>query len=538
MQIEKVNGVLKEWKNKVEKDIPLTHVFLFGSSVINDGFLFDDNTSDIDLVVVMPQTLTNAVERTEWLKKLKEHKANLELEFVKLFKRNQTKKPIVSVIPITQKELNSDVHKSGVRDFFRDNEFSNIETAEKFIGLTKDENLIEIEEIVRNLFEFSQNIRNKYLAIGFVQDKHSLDWQSSEEVAPKELIRTSALAAYVENGKKNREEKTDLKIGLSHLQFYVYSRRHENQLYLKLNDWLAKRLLRKGEQPNLDNTDYLFISEMIFDMALSLIPVVKSNKDREGQFKSKASVDTAKSIETNFYIGTNGLITGKEEDIEKEIVNAGVNLAWKTEPYFQIELEEINLLQQQIDKNPKDGKAIDKLRKLKLIQKDLMEGYKYIIYYQNYFFKGSDNILADILTCLRKFTLTRFANVLLDNNYKGVEEGFLEAYIYDYGNLNERFPKVKIKGVLKFGLPTKQLNNYLKSNKALAEKGKDVDYMTLAAHNQPIRTLNTNLLANFFVPLLVQRLVESHVDPTSEDMEIDKFNNEFTNLHFWSFGVH
>lgn len=537
MEIEKINSVLNEWKNQVEKDIPISDVFLFGSSVINDGFLFDDNTSDIDLVILMPEVLANAVERTEWLGKLKEHKTNLELEFVRLFKRNQNNKPIVSLIPITQKELSADIHKSGVRDFFRDNEFLNIKTKERIIGLINNEELEEIEDILRNLFEFAQNIRNKYLAVGFVQAQHSLDWQSTEDVAPKELIRTSALAAYIENGKKNREEKTDLKIGLSHLQYYVYSRRHENPLYLKLNDWLAKRLLRKGEQPTLDNIDYLFLSEMIFDMASSMMPASKPNKTTSAESKSSTLIDTTKSIEAHFYIGKSGLITGIEEDIHKEIFNAGVNLAWKTEPYFTITLEEINLLQEAIQNNPKDGGSIDKLRKLNILQKDIAEGYKYIIYFQNYFFKGSENILSDILIAMRNYTLTRFANILLDKNFKGVEEGILRAAIYNYGDIGEKYPNISIKPVISFGLPENELNNYLKTNKELNSIDDDVNLMTLAANNQPLRSLNTNLLATFFVPLFVQRLVKSGLDPLSDNNETVKFTDEFINLDYWEFGI-
>lgn len=536
MQMEKIYSVLNDWKSLVEKDIPLSHIFLFGSSVIDEGFLFDDKTSDIDLVIFMSDSLTNAVERTEWLGKLKEHKTRLEIELARIFKRNQSNKPIVSIIPITQQELYADIHKSGVSDFFRDNEFLNIVTGEKSIGLFNDQQLEEIDDHLRDLFEFAQNIRNKYLAVGIIEDKHPLDWQSNDDVAPKELIRTSALAAYIENGKKNREEKTDLKIGISHLQYYVYSRRHENPLYFKLNNWLTKRLLRKGEPTSLDNIDYLFLSEMIFDMALSLVST-KFIKNLTPESNTTTAIDTTKSIEANFYIGTSGLIRGTEEEIYKEIVNAEVNLAWKTEPYLEITLEEINLLEQQIESNPKDGKAIDKHRKLKLIQKDLLEGFMYIIYYQNYFFRNSDNILSDILTSLRKFALTRFANVLLDKNYKGAEEGFLQAYIHDYENLDKRFPKIKIKGVLNFGLPETELTEYLKNNKDLKDKDKNVKLMTLASNNQPLNTLNNNLLANFFVPLLVQRLVESNISPISGDKETDTFNNEFTDLNFWNFGI-
>ena len=538
MKKDRIINLLKDWKSQVQKDIPVTEIYLFGSSIINDGFLFDEKFSDIDLVIIMPESITNAIERTHWLSKLKEHKSDLELLFVKLFKRDHVSKPIVSVIPLTRKELFFDIHKSRVRDFFRDNEFVNITTEEKVIGIIKDEDFITTDDTVRYLFEFSQAIRNKYLAIGYVQDSHPLDWHSEIEVAPKEIIRTCALAAYLENGKVNRNEKTDLKIGLSHLNYYVYSRRHDDSLYMKLNDWLSKRILRKGEQPNLENIDYLFLSEMIFDMALSYVPVEnknKKNKKRQDSIMSKFDIN--KSISANFYIRKSGLIRGIENDLFKEIINAGVNLAWATEPHFEIELEEINILENKIQDDPKDGKSVDRLRKLELIHKDLVQGYKYIIYYQNHFFKGSDKILHDILTALRKFTLTRFANVFLKKNYKGVEDGILQAYIHGYGSIGKEFPNIKIKGVLNFGLPEEELHNYLNTNNALNKKNTDVNILSLAANNQPVRSLNTNLIANFFIPLLVQRLVEANIDATSIENDIEKFNIIFTDLDNWSFGV-
>lgn len=537
MNIEEINNVINNWQTRVQKDITINDIFIFGSSIINKGFLFDDGTSDIDLVILMPESLSNAIERTNWIESLKMHKSKLEGSFIELFKRKQTNEPIVSIIPITNTELTYDIHKSGVRDFFKDNEFLNLNSNQIVNGLIKEKGLNQLDNIIRNLLEFSQNIRNKYLAIGLIDDKDLLNWQSDIDVAPKELIRSSALAAYVENGKKEVKEKTDLKIGLSHLQHYFYSRRFEHPLYLKLYDWLSKRLLRKGKLQNLESIDYIFLSEVIFDMALSLIPIETSEKDIDLSKNRISEIDINNSIESNFFIAKSGLIRGDENEIFKEILNAGINLSWKTKPHFKITLEEIDYLEKEILKHPKNGEYIDKLRKLKIIHRDLIDGYNYIIYYQNLLFKGSNEILSDVLTALRKFTLTRFKNRLLNKNYKGVEEGFLQAYFNDYENINNRFPNNKINAVLKFGLPDEELNSFLKTNKALNEKYENVDIMALAAFNQPISSIKTNLLASFFVPLLIQKLIESDNKAIIEDIESQTFNETITNLHNWSFGI-
>jgi Pol beta superfamily nucleotidyltransferase in conflict systems len=537
MNIEEINNVINNWQTRVQKDITINDIFIFGSSIINKGFLFDDGTSDIDLVILMPENLSNAIERTNWIESLKMHKSKLEGSFIELFKRKQTNEPIVSIIPITNTELTYDIHKSGVRDFFKDNEFLNLNSNQIVNGLIKEKGLNQLDNIIRNLLEFSQNIRNKYLAIGLIDDKDLLNWQSDIDVAPKELIRSSALAAYVENGKKEVKEKTDLKIGLSHLQHYFYSRRFEHPLYLKLYDWLSKRLLRKGKLQNLESIDYIFLSEVIFDMALSLIPIETSEKDIDLSKNRISEIDINNSIESNFFIAKSGLIRGDENEIFKEILNAGINLSWKTKPHFKITLEEIDYLEKEILKHPKNGEYIDKLRKLKIIHRDLIDGYNYIIYYQNLLFKGSNEILSDVLTALRKFTLTRFKNRLLNKNYKGVEEGFLQAYFNDYENINNRFPNNKINAVLKFGLPDEELNSFLKTNKALNEKYENVDIMALAAFNQPISSIKTNLLASFFVPLLIQKLIESDNKAIIEDIESQTFNETITNLRNWSFGI-
>ncbi|HMG68773.1 MAG TPA: hypothetical protein VK588_13835, partial [Chitinophagaceae bacterium] len=524
MDIKPLIQVLLNWKNNVEQEIKIEDVFLFGSPINTDGLLFDSKTSDIDIVILMPDNLTNAVERTVWLTKLKNHKPDLELAFTKLLKRKQTDKAIVSIISITQRELKADIHKSAERDFFSDNIFYNIVSGSRREGIVQETEILLENDITRQLFESCQLIRNKYLAVGIIEEKKLLEWQSETDVAPKELMRICAKAAYLENGKKNKEEKTDLKIGFSHLTNYVFSRRFEDDRYQSLNNWLGKRSLRKGEQPPLEDVDYLFISEMIFDMASSLgsQTPIKQVKQDVGQDLMQ-QIDTSKPIEVSFKIGLNGLIVGSEEEIYAEIMNAGINLGWRTSPYYEVTMDELAVLHEQILKNSKDGKAVDKFRKLSIIKNELIKGYCYIIYYQNYLFRGSSDMLKDILTAMRKYTLTRYANVLLDTHFRGATEGFLQASLPDYGSLQYQFPNIKIKTVLNFGIPDKELDKYLKNNKALNKKYPNADYMALAAFNQPIISLNTNLLANFFVPLLVQRLVEYGIDPLSEDKETREF---------------
>ncbi len=530
--------ILNEWKEQLNKEVEVSDIYIFGSSIIKDGHLFDKIKSDIDLVVVMPDSLANAVERTRWLMKLKEHKLNLELSFANLFKRANDK-VIVSVIPLTKSEIYFDVHKSSVRDFFQDNEFYNISKGEIQNGLVRNAEVTAIDEIIRQLFEFGQNIRHKFLAVGLKKDKNQLDWDSYDESVPKELIRTSALAAFIDSGKINSSEKTDLICGLTYLQSYVFTRRFEDPFYDNITTWISQRLLRKGEQIMLRDFEYLFISEMIFDMALSLNSknILTSNSQNKEISNNLSEVDTTKSIKSHFVIGQNGLIKGTEDEIFKNIVNAGINLAWKTEPYFDITLEEIDLIKENIEKAPTDGKLIEKYRKLNNLKKELIEGFKYIIYFQNNFFYDSKDKLSDVLTSLRKFTLTRLANVLSNKHFKGVEEGFLQAYYYEYREVKTKYPNVQMKTTLNFGLPNNELDNYLKTNENFQVKDLMSGIMSLAANNQPIMSLNSSLLANFFVPLLVQRIIESKIDAMSTDKEIESFNNEITNLSFWDFGV-
>jgi len=73
------------------------------------------------------------------------------------------------------------------------------------------------------------------------QARHILDWDSKDEVIPKDIIRISSIIGFIENGQVNKSEKTDIKIELCHLEYYIYSKRDADPNYLKIYNWLSKR---------------------------------------------------------------------------------------------------------------------------------------------------------------------------------------------------------------------------------------------------------------------------------------------------------
>jgi|GEM_PF-5600672 len=541
MELEAILKILSDWKKNVEQAIGIGNVYLFGSTINDGGKLFDQNSSDIDLVAMMPDNLHNAVDRTNWLVKLKDFKHALEKSFLEYFNRTNADSAIVSLLPLSRYELSGNIHKSAVRSFFTENIFCDVETRIISVGLISSVEVDLLDDHVRQLFEFAQAIRNKYLGIAVVTPKHKLKWEHDVDIAPKEILRNYSIANHIENPSDPIEMKTDLKMGISYLQHYLHKKRRENDMYKNMQDWLAQRTLQKGTRTPLESHGYLFLSEIIFDVAIGSSSAPLSKNTVENIISSEID-KSRRAIPVEFVIAENGLLMGEEKEILIDIENASINLAWKTEPYFSIRFEEEQLLQSKIQANSRDGKSIDRLRKLTFMYDSLVKGFQYILFFQRPLFRFSKDIRLDILAALRSYIITRYANVFLDSNIGGAREGFLEGYLVNYGELKHNYPGIKMhsqtfNGVIHFGLPDHDLDQYLASNKVLQQKFKNVSYLVLGAAQQPLESINSLLLAKFFVPLLVDRLTRLKIDPLSTDKEVVEFHEEATALYNWEFGL-
>lgn len=551
--LTEVTQVLQNWRKTLSLKIPLEEVYLFGSIINEGGKYFSKSKSDIDLIIPIPKEVTNAVQRFNWIETLSIEKVKLEYELIQLLQRNSTTESIVSIVTPTIYELNSNVHKSSVRDFFSENIFYNIELETSDLGINTSYENIKIDDLIRQVFEFVQSIRNKYLAISVVQIKHPLDWESDTHPLPKDILRNTALLEFQEGGKTKLEEKTSIKMGLAKLQNYLYLRRTEDIMYGDLFELISKRTIKMGEITNVSPSNYLCFAEVIFDMAQALIVDTPKKKTKGNKTVKVKDQDYSKSLLAKFTINPNGLIGGTRAEILRNIKNATLNFTWQTEPLFEISLLERELLIQDLQSDIKNVSVIDKLRKLDLLSESIIIGYKYILYYQNLLFEDSNDKTPHVLTCMRSFTLMRYNNVLSKKNSPNSSSGFLRAYMIDYTIEAGWFKFFSFRPIISFGLSPRELDIYLTSlgnilnhNSKLSEnqnntiKTEDIlgnNILLLAANNQPLSSLNSSIRAQFITHILIDKLVRIKIDPLTNIKEERDFISKVVNIHNWNFGV-
>lgn len=135
------------------------------------------------------------------------------------------------------------------------------------------------------------------------------------------------------------------------------------------------------------------MAEMIFDMAHSL-DIEKSYQPNK--VDTQFEVDFKNAVPSEFKVSQDGVITGMDAEIHREIINARVHLAWKTKPFFRIVLEEVDVVKSASEKDNRDGLAVMRLRELEYTHKDLVKALIFIIYFQNYLFGKSSNRVSDI----------------------------------------------------------------------------------------------------------------------------------------------
>ena len=97
--------LLQDWKQETSEDIKIDDVYLFGSAIYLKGRMFKPSKSDLDLIILIPDNIQNAIDRRNWIEKLKTHKERLEKEALFLLKKEDTNEQIVSIVPITKNRI-------------------------------------------------------------------------------------------------------------------------------------------------------------------------------------------------------------------------------------------------------------------------------------------------------------------------------------------------------------------------------------------------------------------------------------------------
>lgn len=288
--VEKVIACCRIWAERVREVSGAEAIYIFGSIINRGGKQFIPQRSDVDLIVVIPEHLRCAPSRAAWLIKLQTLKRELEVALIALIGRDDATLPIVSLLPITKFELRCDIHKSRSRVFFRNNIFMDLLKDTKPTLLRRNAAL-HIDETTREVVEFTQKVRNKFLSIS-ASGKQALDlWTDPIDPLPKEIMRHAAIAS---------ERGYDLQDGLDNISNYLYSQKEFHSSYKALyDDWLSLRRGARGKAGPLDPQNYLLLVEAVLDMSFARSrpqkrPPQSHNRRNKGQSSvQKKAVDKA-----------------------------------------------------------------------------------------------------------------------------------------------------------------------------------------------------------------------------------------------------
>lgn len=254
----------RDWAKRLEKETSINS-FLFGSSIYQDGTQFDPERSDIDIVCLIPNSITSALARFELMKKLHSAKREIELSMIPILGRTVCCEPGVSIIPLTDIELKGDVHKSGVGDFFRVNSFMNLLTDVETFGIPSA-GTVSIKPTAAQAMAYTQKIRNEYLSVA-ANGAGGIKPFDGHDPLPKSLLRAAAqISKYSKLG-----QYFDVRLGLEEMHRTVLERRSEDPAISKLFDTkISVRRGGRGVLSPLDAEDQLLLAEILFDNAMEI----------------------------------------------------------------------------------------------------------------------------------------------------------------------------------------------------------------------------------------------------------------------------
>lgn len=252
----------EEWAANVMTKAPC-QLFLFGSAIYLSGEQFDSEQSDLDIVCQLPdEAAVTAISRWEFLKSLFHDKAQLELTMIPTLSRTNCTEPGVSIVPVTNIEVRTDIHKSGSLRFFSKNIFYDLQKKEETLALHPEAGTRAVRYERRQALEYVQKIRNEYLSVSANRTGGIREFNGRDPM-PKALCRAAAQL----NTDANVGEWYDTRLGLELMFDQLRSRSAEDKAIRKLFDRLSVRRRGRGRERALSADDQLLLAELLFDLA-------------------------------------------------------------------------------------------------------------------------------------------------------------------------------------------------------------------------------------------------------------------------------
>ncbi|PWH86745.1 NACHT domain-containing protein [Brumimicrobium oceani] len=261
--------LIQNWKEEVSKDLRIDGVLLFGSAIYMEGRMFKPSKSDLDLIVLIPENVHDAIERRNWIAKLKTYKEKLEKDALFLLKKEDTNEQIVSIVPLTRTELDYNIHKGETRNFFEINEFLDIDTGTIFKGSEQYTFKICESEFIIQVLKSVQKARNSYLTNSAMVDYQELEWEG-EDIIPKTLAREAAKIASFFEENCNPGDELNTSFGCDFIKQSLKLNRSVEE-YLDLYTWIDDR---NGGRSNskvkntLSQKSHLLLFELLYNLTI------------------------------------------------------------------------------------------------------------------------------------------------------------------------------------------------------------------------------------------------------------------------------
>lgn len=309
-KLEQALDHCRSWAAEVGATIGVESVHIFGSAIYKNGTQFDAVKSDLDLVIRLPSALSNAVMRTDWLERLRSQKQKLELSLIPILGRVDAGSPIVSIVAITDFELERDIHKSGARDFFQVNDFLSLLDKKSVPAPLLNITPTSLDERGRQAIQFTQDTRNKYLGVSASGKAKMVTWSDTSDPLPKELMRQAA-AAKAASASASSVTSFDVQVGLDHISSYLQTYQSTSKRYAALFEWLSVRRGARGTADHLTVENHLLFADIIFDMVSIGFgsPETHNGKVRKGSKATNVSALATAMTRINayklFYFRTN-----------------------------------------------------------------------------------------------------------------------------------------------------------------------------------------------------------------------------------------
>jgi len=530
MELVAVVERLLDWWQDVAKRLAVTELYLFGSSIYKNGAQFDASMSDLDVVTLIPSTASDAVKRLEWMRTVAEEKKSLELQLLQALQRNNAAKPIVSFIPMTMGELAADIHKSRVSRFFAGNEFLRLSDGKVITGLPGAGDAGSQPESISQALQFAQEMRGKYLSIPATGVTKALEWSSDDEPMPKAVMRSAAQIAAHGAVHATEDERFDVNVGLRHFENYVFRRRHDDDRYRELNEWLAARGGGRGKRTDLSADMHLFIAEIICDLAVSAsdsLGVLVEPTEKSIPL-ARTDVPSRPAEKVEFKIGRSGHLSGQQDTLLASIAEAALNLRWRQKPYLTIAMTEKDVDNEILECEAK-GDPTSRSRRVELLDEkrwqglrrnELERGFELLVYYQAPLFPNRDSRSELLVLAMQAYALLCH------------EKGGASKFAGSLVAMNQSMISTPMPDTLRFGFPSEQLNRYLR-----ATFGKESNLLNLAAKNQCLLSFPGDLVAIHVVPLLVKRLAETMSATVDVVDTVDTYVEHACQLAYWTVGV-